>query len=268
MGAVVLAVLNRIDDVGPLLDGAAWLLGVHGGGRLKALAVRMPPEAMILPSEEVLTATREAAIRAEQARWAETLHRAVEAWAERAIPQGVQLDWLDVEGNAAQCVAEHGRAADGIVVARPGSDDTERMRAGMHAALFDTGTPVLVVPPAWHGPLGRTVAVAWKNEGRAVKAVCAAMPVLRQAGSVHVLSANRPAELPTVLAEHDVAAAPHDLPDGAEPAAERILRAAHELGADLLVMGAYAHGEWREFLFGGVTRYMLANADLPVFMRH
>jgi len=33
-------------------------------------------------------------------------------------------------------------------------------------------------------------------------------------------------------------------------------------------MGAYRHSPLREFLLGGVTRYMLGHADLPVLMRH
>ena len=64
---VLSAVLNRPDDAEALLDAGARLLDIGGGGRLKALAVRMPPIATILPSEQVLTASREAEIRAEQA---------------------------------------------------------------------------------------------------------------------------------------------------------------------------------------------------------
>ena len=52
------------------------------------------------------------------------------------------------------------------------------------------------------------------------------------------------------------------------PVGAQLLKLAHELGADLLVMGAYAHGEWREALLGGVTRYVLDHAGLPVLMRH
>ena len=50
--------------------------------------------------------------------------------------------------------------------------------------------------------------------------------------------------------------------------ARRCCDKAHELGADMLVMGAYQHSPLRELLLGGVTRYMLANADLPVLLRH
>lgn len=96
----------------------------------------------------------------------------------------------------------------------------------------------------------------------------ASLPILQQAHGVHVLSAVRQPVMPAVLTEHDIAAELHAVPDGEGPVAEHILRTAHQLGADLLVMGAYAHGEWREAIFGGVTRYMLAHADLPLFMRH
>jgi len=41
---------------------------------------------------------------------------------------------------------------------------------------------------------------------------------------------------------------------------------AYECDADLLVMGAYGHSRVREFLFGGVTRDLLAASPLPVFM--
>lgn len=119
MGEVVVAVLNRPDEAPALLGAGTHLLGFGGGGRLRALAVRMPPAAAILPSEEVLTADREAAIRAEQENWAGQLRAAVQRWEAGARVRGVRTDWLDVEGDAAEVVAEHGRRADAIVVARP-----------------------------------------------------------------------------------------------------------------------------------------------------
>jgi nucleotide-binding universal stress UspA family protein len=268
MGEVVVAVLNRTGDAEALLDAGARLLQITGGGRLKAWAVRMPPTEGLLPSEEVLTASREAAILAEQQDWAGQLRGVVDGWTGRGQHPGIQIDWLDIEGGATEVIVDHGRRADVIVVARPTGQDTPRMRDGLHAALFETDTPVLVIPPGFRGILGQIVAIAWKNEERAVKAVRACIPILRKARSVHIIRANHPAEMPAVLEEHDIPAVLHTVPDGAGTAAERILQAAHQIGADLLVMGAFTHGEWREMMFGGVTRTMLAEADLPLFMRH
>lgn len=268
MGEVVIAVLNRPEEVQPLLDAGARLLEIGGGGRLTALAVRMPPVSTILPSEEVLTASREAAIRAEQDNWAGTLRGIVQHWAPTVQPRGITANWEDVEGDAASVVAEHGRRADAIVVSRPADHETERMRDAVHAALFDTGRPVLIVPPGWRSDFGKTVAIAWKDDARAVKAVHAALSIIRSAGRVLVLCADRAAEMPAILAEHGIGAELVTVPDGDAPVGEQLLQAAHVAGADLLVMGAFAHGEWRERVFGGVTRTMLAKADLPLLLRH
>jgi nucleotide-binding universal stress UspA family protein len=58
------------------------------------------------------------------------------------------------------------------------------------------------------------------------------------------------------------------LPIGSEPFGKTLLDKVHRLSADLLVMGAYAHSPLRELILGGVTRYILAHADIPVLMRH
>jgi nucleotide-binding universal stress UspA family protein len=60
----------------------------------------------------------------------------------------------------------------------------------------------------------------------------------------------------------------HILPIGAGVFGRMLLEKLHELGADMLVMGAYAHNPLREMVFGGVTRYVLDHADVPVLMRH
>ena len=39
-------------------------------------------------------------------------------------------------------------------------------------------------------------------------------------------------------------------------------------GADLLVMGAYGHSKWREFVLGGATRSLLAKPPLPILFSH
>ena len=155
-----------------------------------------------------------------------------------------------------------------IVVGRPAHHENYRMRDCVHAALFDTGSPVLVVPAGFEGPLGHVVAIAWKNDERAVKAVRASIPILSKARSIHVLCAGsiRTCRLSyrNMISRPSCTSCPEVkvLPESG------FLRTAHQVGADLLVMGDFAHGEWREFIFGGVTRYMLAAADLPLLMRH
>ena len=47
-----------------------------------------------------------------------------------------------------------------------------------------------------------------------------------------------------------------------------LLAKAKELKADMIVMGAFHHSRWREFILGGVTLTMLEEATIPLFMAH
>lgn len=54
----------------------------------------------------------------------------------------------------------------------------------------------------------------------------------------------------------------------AKTTGETMLAEAHALGADLLFKGAFTHSRLRQMIFGGATSYIMAHADLPVFMAH
>jgi protein CrcB len=267
-GGVVLAILDSPQTASGVLASAARLLSIGGGGTVQALAVRTPPVAELMFGDQALTHAEEARLRAAEEAWAGEVRAATERWEAEARPKAVAARFIDTEGDIAHLAGEYGRRADIAVVAGsaklPG-----KARDALHAAIFDTSRAVLVAPPESKGEFGRVVAVAWKDDVRAPKAVFAAMPLLAKAEAVHVLRAKvHEAVVPAILEEHGIAAKAHAVPDGEGPVGAQLLKLAHELGADLLVMGAYAHGEWREALLGGVTRYMLDHADLPLLTRH
>ena len=264
VGKAALAVLDAPGTVGSVLSSAAALLRLYGGGRIEALAVRTPPFSELIVADQAWTPAEEESLRAGEVAWAAALKAAVERWEEEK-PGAATADFIDVEGDIADVVAGRGRQADAVIV--PAASLSRRSRDALHAAIFDTGRPVLVAPPLCAEAFGRVIAVAWKDDARAPKAVLSAMPILKKARAVHVLRAHAAARVPAILKEHGVAAEAHAL-DGPGPVGAELLQKAHELGAGLIVMGAYAHGEWREALLGGVTRYMLDHADLPLFMQH
>ena len=70
------------------------------------------------------------------------------------------------------------------------------------------------------------------------------------------------------FAREDIAFEHRGLEAGADDAGIAILAAAASQGADLLVMGAYGRTRFSEWMFGGATRHVLAEATLPVLMRH
>jgi protein CrcB len=268
MGGSVLAVLDRPETVGSVLSGAARLLSLSGGGNIQALAVRRPPVPQLMLADRAISPAEEARRRAAEAKWAGEVRATAERWEASVRPQTITARFIEMEGDIAHLVGEHGRRADAAVIAGS-AQEPGKARDALHAAIFDTSRAVLIVPLQSGGEFGRVVAVAWKDDLRAPKAVLAAMPVLVKAEAVHVLRA-RVAEaiVPAILEEHGIPAKAHAVPAHEGPEGAQLLKLAHELGADLLVMGAYAHGEWREALLGGVTRYVLDHADLPVLMRH
>jgi nucleotide-binding universal stress UspA family protein len=185
---------------------------------------------------------------------------------------GISVQWYAVPGPANQAIEQRGRRADVIVIARPMDDDDEQTRHGFQAALFRTERPILVVPPGPPAPFGRRVAVAWRDDGRTVKALIPALRFLSRAEQFHLLAGVREAtprpSVPAALTDHGIHADLHILPIGAGVFGRTLLEKLHELGADMLVMGAYAHNPLRELVFGGVTKYVLEHADVPVLMRH
>jgi nucleotide-binding universal stress UspA family protein len=240
---------------------------------IRVLAVRIPAIATIMITEEVLTERHRAHWDAREDARLAALRDACDRWRAEGGGAARHSEWHAETGDPEALVAAHGQRADYLVVARPCRRDGRPQREMMHAALFETGRPLLVVPCAYRGSFGASVAVAWKDDGRAVKAMFSAMPLLRQAREVRVFIGTRPGGpapgLPEVLVEHAVAATLGELPLGRRGTfGADLLDAVRIAGADLLVMGAYARGPWREMLLGGVTRDVLAQAAIPVLMRH
>jgi nucleotide-binding universal stress UspA family protein len=149
-------------------------------------------------------------------------------------------------------------------------------RAG--TVMLSSGRPVLVPPRRAPKTMGTKVALAWKNTAEAARAVASAMPFIVGAQAVTVLAANEeddarrfaePARLLVrELSWHGVNAKSKLLPFSLKPAGETLLDEAYRLDVDLLVMGGYGHSRFREIVFGGVTREILAESEVSVLMCH
>jgi nucleotide-binding universal stress UspA family protein len=226
-------------------------------------------------TEEVMTEKRRAELTAMLDAKSQKVQAAVAAWSARntVAPPPV---WAEVEGDRIETlVAEHGRAADLIVLVRPA--ETEG-REALHAAIFDTGRLLLLVPPpdaAAPIRFGRHMAIAWKTSHQAAAAVMASIPWLKRAEKVSVLLIGTEPPTPAAADEalallhpHGIDAEPVLCVIGDEDIGARLLSEAHALRADSLVMGAYRHNRIIEMIFGGVTRHMLHEADVPLFLMH
>jgi nucleotide-binding universal stress UspA family protein len=269
MADVILVVLRRPEIAKTLLGAALQIAHLMGGARLNVLATMEPLQVTALGAE-ALMAEANSVLRAreQELQRVSALRSIYEKWMDTS---GADARWAEVEGSTPTAIGDRGSRAD-LIVAGQSLEDDRMARQAFSAALFGTNRPVLLVPAGSATAFGRRVAIAWRDEKRAVNAVLPALRCLSTAEQVHVLIGVReqaPAPgLPRVLLEHGIAAELHVLPIGSKPFGQTLLDKAHQLGVDMLVMGAYAHSPLRELVLGGVTRYMLEHADLPVLMRH
>jgi nucleotide-binding universal stress UspA family protein len=189
-------------------------------------------------------------------------------------------NFIDAEGDEAEQVTAHGRLADLIVIGRPGADELKPEPEHVRAAIFDSGRPVVVVPPQWKaGPIGQAV-VAWNGSQQVSRALGAAVPLLRHAEHVSVASAGNNEDDPSrpdtdavtaYLARHGVAATAGEF-DGSGSARARgraLLSYVAQENAGLLVMGAYGDSGMLRFLgLGGTTAKVITGCPVPVLLAH
>ncbi|MEQ9608356.1 MAG: universal stress protein [Kiloniellaceae bacterium] len=166
-----------------------------------------------------------------------------------------------------------GRLADVIVMPHPSLTEGDES-ASMDAALFGTGRPVIAVPADTKKGFGGKVAVAWDGSREGAMAVTAALPLLKQATAVVVITAREdddvvePSALARYLAGHGITAKTWAYTPGSESIADGLLGQADHAGSDCLIMGAYGHSRLRERILGGATEGVLQHAKIPVLMAH
>lgn len=277
MSEIFLVPLNRPEEAPRLLDAARQMAERVGSARIDVLGIRIPPDTMIIPSDEVISAAHLDALIEQEAARAAKLKAIFDRWAAGVSSPTISVAWTELDGLPSDLVPARAQGADLVIIARPQRPADQGQRQTTHAALFASHRPVLAVPPASQSDtslpaFGRHLAIAWKDDGRAVKAVIPALRYFADAERVAVIAGYReskaPAALPEPLAERGLAAEMHAIPIGKEAFGQTLLDKAKALGADLLVMGAYTHSPFREMLLGGVTRHVLIHAEIPVLMRH
>jgi nucleotide-binding universal stress UspA family protein len=182
--------------------------------------------------------------------------------------------WHVETGQEPRWMAAYGMTADLIAVTR-GPPDDATARSILEAVLLETGRPLLIPSAAAaSAAMAEKIAIAWKPTPQAARAVALAMPFLTRAKEIVVMTVGEEEgrrdladRLVQSLAWHGIAAAIERLTPGPEGAAEILLTAA-SAKAGLLVLGGYGHSRLREWVFGGFTQRVLADAPLPVLIAH
>lgn len=183
--------------------------------------------------------------------------------------KGISIDWNETSSFLNETLHE-ARYNDLTVMGR----EKEFARERIISVLMQSGRPLLLAPDKPVEVLGRKVAIAWKEGAEAARALTAASTILSRAESVAILSVAEDPDRDRLAAEQ---LASRLAWRGIEPdvcvryltkssTSDALMEMAYECDCDLLVMGAYGRSRVNEFIFGGVTRDLLATCSLPVFM--
>jgi nucleotide-binding universal stress UspA family protein len=197
--------------------------------------------------------------------------------------RGLQGEWRIIEGYTPSVISTEARYADLVVVGQPDDPrrDDNRSRATAETVLMTSGRPMLSIPFAGGFPvLTEHVLVAWKAGREASRAVHDALPLLRQANRVTVLTINPRGshaeeevgeghpDIVRHLVRHGVKAEARSTVADGIAYGEALLSYASDISATLIVAGGYGHSRARELIFGGVTRTLLAEMTVPVLFSH
>jgi len=258
-----------------ILEFAGMLAREHGA---RLISVFMQPEPTVTPAETFargkgMQSTIE--VHRAQLERIEAEHRA--QFEDIVRHHGIQSEWRSLPYLSSE-VGVHAYYADLVVIARPESAGETAAPPGLAESLvLSSGRPIIVFPPRGTVSEVRRILVAWSATRESIRAVADALPLLARAKAVEVLvvdhERNRAghgqepgADIARHLARHGAQVEVRRLSSGGKEVGRLLLSEAAAFRADLLVMGAYGHSHLREWMFGGVTRTVLYEADFPVLM--
>jgi nucleotide-binding universal stress UspA family protein len=201
----------------------------------------------------------------------------LERFALRCAEAGVPCKLLEDVGQPWEQILIEAQRYDLILLGRQTYFHFETQEAPcetLHKVLKNGPRPVVTVPEELPG--GNAVVVAYDGSLQAARTLQAFQASgLGDGQEVHIVSvadeyveaarhAGRAAEF---LDFHGIKAGVHPVAFRGRPA-EVILEEVRQRGAGLLVMGAYGKPILREFFLGSVTRTMLKEARVPLFLTH
>lgn len=186
------------------------------------------------------------------------------------------------EADPVGSLVHHAHCSDLCIVSQAGIDapDRGRQQRAVEQMVLNCARPMLILPDAGNFErIGGKAMVAWDDSRESARAVSDALPLLRTADSVEIVSwveskaDDEPARKKRLDAlqrwlmwqgvSADVTTATSEI-----PIAEAMLSRAADRQTDLLVMGAYGHSRWTERILGGATRGILASMTVPILMSH
>ena len=188
--------------------------------------------------------------------------------------KGVTASLEIIKGDPGQVLNHEARLVDVVLMSRPTRHRVGGLGVGerLESLLFQSGRPVLIVPPEWTARKVEHAAIGWNDSVEAARALAMTLPWLPQMEKVSVLvSKKRQAqgdEVIEYLGFHGVKAGKQILSGNPDDVGKQLLATCNEIGAEFLVVGGFSHTRTRQRFFGGVTSHLLGNTDIITVMAH
>ncbi len=253
----------------------AFDLAVRAGARVTGLHVT--PVAEIGPHYKPSMVAR--AIEEVAAQLTLDARAAANVFIEETSRRSIDASWLEASGGVVQGVSDKARYADLVILGQyewQGAPEAHPLPVA-HSVVLQCGRPVLVIPADFHSrPLARIV-VAWDASREAVRAAHDALPLLRLAQSVRIVTVlDEPAEgrnidthnLSRHLSNHGINVETNVVAISSADENAALREQLEQERFDLIVMGGYSHPLWLELIFGGATQSILLSAKIPVLVSH
>jgi len=274
----ILVLLDTSPACASRIQAAVRLAQAHGS-QLVGLA---PTGLADLP--DLRTSNRELAARAARA-W-DALRDRAESAAQAfrdACHAAAYENFLAVieEEDVARSTLNHARFCDLVIAGSPRADAHGARERGdaIDDIVLHNPRPTLVWPEQpREGAIGTRILLAWDDSREASRAAADALPLLQRASHVHALWADE-GDLDADTARKKLDALYHWLHAHQVPCVAHIAQTkggivstlnarASEIGADLIVMGAWGRPRWAERVLGGATHGVLHGLQVPVLMSH
>jgi len=204
---------------------------------------------------------------------------------DKAAAAGVDAEWLFVDSAASgvgliEAVNVHTYYRDLVIL---GQNDPASGNATLselpERAVLGAGRPVLIIPYAVScDTIGRRILLAWRGGPESSRAVNDALPLLRQAKEIHIVSVKAPGgevefgpgseDLVRHLSGHGISAKIETVDPAGLAVGDMLLNRAADHGSDLLVMGAFSQTRRGVPGLGEVGRHLLKCMTIPVLMSH
>jgi nucleotide-binding universal stress UspA family protein len=193
---------------------------------------------------------------------------------------GLSFDFHEVDALSSQIsreVAQEARAVDLMVVSATSKEDSLGVeRDFVETLVIAAGRPVLVLPFKGEAlPNMDEVILGWDDSRESSRAAFDALPFLLTSKRVNIVTVDAAprgmmpgAAIAEALDRHGIKTTTTNVSSDGLGIGETLLRSARDEGAGLIVMGAYGHSRFTEFVFGGATRDIIKRLDRPVLMSH